>query len=161
MSEKTNVVIPKCEILVDADACPKVIKEILYRVAKRLSIKTTFYANHGLSFPPSPFIKFVQVPGGFDVVDQRIVDEVKAKWLVITADIPLASAVIQKEAYALNPRGDFYTKENIQQRLSLRNFMDEMRSTGQITGGGPAPLNNRDQQAFANALDSFLAKHFK
>ncbi|MBS0287972.1 MAG: YaiI/YqxD family protein [Proteobacteria bacterium] len=159
MSEKMHRA--KCEILVDADACPKVIKEILYRAAKRLSIKATFYANHGLTLPASPFLKFVQVPGGFDVVDKRIVDEVNPNSLVITADIPLAFAVIQKGAFALNPRGQFYTKENIEQRLALRNFMDEMRSSGQMTGGGPAPLNNRDQQAFANALDSFLAKSLK
>lgn len=160
MSEKIETH-RKIEILVDADACPKVIKEILFRVAKRLSIKTTLFANHGMAIPPSPFIKFVQVPGGFDVVDKKIVDVVGPQDLVITADIPLAAAVIEKNALALNPRGTFYTKENIQQRLSLRNFMDEMRSTGQLTGGGPPPLNNKDQQAFANALDSFLAKHFR
>ncbi|MGD9591138.1 MAG: YaiI/YqxD family protein [Candidatus Berkiella sp.] len=147
------------EILVDADACPKVIKEILFRAAKRLSIKTTLYANHAMSIPPSSFIKFVQVPGGFDVVDKKIIEQVSPHDLVITADIPLAAAVIEKGAFALNPRGTFYTTENIQQRLSLRNFMEEMRSTGQLKGGGPAPLNNKDQQAFANALDSFLAKY--
>ncbi len=160
MSEKIETT-RKIEILVDADACPKVIKEILFRVAKRLSIKTTLFANHGMSIPPSPFIKFVQVPGGFDVVDKKIVDLVLPHDLVITADIPLAAAVIEKDAFALNPRGTFYTKENIAQRLSLRNFMEEMRSTGQLTGGGPPPLNNKDQQAFANALDSFLGKHFR
>ncbi len=161
MSEKITISTHKCEILVDADACPKVIKEILFRAAKRLSIKTTLFANHHMAIPPSPFIKFIQVPGGFDVVDKHIVEVVQPGSLVITADIPLASAAIEKDAYALNPRGTFYTKENIQQRLSIRNYMEEMRSTGQITGGGPPPLNNRDQQAFANALDSFLAQHFK
>lgn len=119
---------------------------------------TTLYANHTLTIPKSPFIKFVQVPGGFDVVDHKIVELVKPGDLVITADIPLASGVVEKHAHALNPRGELYTKENIQQRLTLRNHMDELRSTGHVTGG-PPPLNQRDQQAFANALDSFLAKH--
>ncbi len=161
MSEKVEQPQPKCEILVDADACPKVIKEIIFRAAKRLSLPTTLFANHGMAIPPSPFIKFVQVPGGFDVVDKRIVEIVQPYSLVITADIPLAALVIEKNAHALNPRGEFYSKENIQQRLTMRNFMDELRSTGQIKGGGPGSLNNRDQQAFANALDSFLVKALK
>ncbi len=158
MSEKIKLP-PKIEILVDADACPKVIKEILFRAAIRLSIKTTLFANHGMAIPPSAFIKFVQVPGGFDVVDKKIVDLVLPNYLVITADIPLAAAVIEKDAFALNPRGNFYTKENIQQRLSIRNHLDELRSIGEFKGGGPPPLGNVEKQAFANALDSFLAKY--
>lgn len=147
-------------ILVDADACPKQIKEILYRVAKRVPVTVTLFANKPLYIPPSPHIKFVLVGGGFDVADKVIVEQTEAGDLVITADIPLASDVIAKEAFALNPRGEFYTSENIQQTLTLRNFMATMRDAGQVTGG-PRPLNNQDNQAFANALDRFLAKHVK
>lgn len=148
------------EILIDADACPNPIKQVLFRSSLRLKIITTLYANHTLTIPKSPFIKFVQVPGGFDVVDHKIVEVVKAGDLVITADIPLASGVIEKHAHALNPRGELYTKENIQQRLSIRNYMDDLRSQGERTGG-PPPLHPRDIQAFANALDRFLAKYAK
>ena len=148
------------QILVDADACPNVVKQILFRSAIRLGITTTLFANHAISIPPNPRIKLVQVPGGFDVVDHKIVEVVQPGDLVITADIPLASAVVEKKAHALNPRGELYTVENIQQRLAIRNFKQEMRDAGQITGG-PPPLNQRDQQAFANALDSFLTRHHK
>lgn len=146
------------KIYVDADACPNVIKQIVFRAAQRLKIPTTLLANHPLTVPHSPFIKFIQVPGGFDVVDKEIVAKVIAGDLVITADIPLAAEVIGKDAHALNPRGEFYTKENIQQRLSVRNLMEDLRSQGQRTQG-PPPLNQRDSQSFANALDSFLAKN--
>lgn len=145
-------------ILVDADACPNVIKQILFRSAKRLAMRTTLFANHGMAIPPSPWIKFVQVPGGFDVVDHKIVELVLPGDLVITADIPLASAVIAKKAHALNPRGFLYTEDNIQQRLAIRDRMTELRDQGERTRG-PAPLKQQDQQAFANALDSFLAKN--
>jgi uncharacterized protein YaiI (UPF0178 family) len=145
------------KILVDADACPKQIKEILFRAAKRTSIMVILFANKPLSIPPSPVIKFVLVGSGFDVADQVIVEQTEPGDLVITADIPLASDVIAKAAFALNPRGEFYTPENIQQTLSLRNFMATMRDSGQVTGG-PRPLNNQDNQAFANALDRFLSK---
>lgn len=145
-------------ILVDADACPNVIKQILFRSAKRIEMLTTLFANHTLTIPPSPWIKFVQVPGGFDVVDHEIVERVAPGDLVITADIPLASAVIEKKAHALNPRGELYTVENIQQRLAIRDRMTELRDMGQKTRG-PAPLKQQDQQAFANALDRFLAKN--
>ncbi|MBI2792982.1 MAG: YaiI/YqxD family protein [Gammaproteobacteria bacterium] len=148
------------EILVDADACPNPVKQVLFRSAVRLKITTTLYANHTLTIPKSPFVKFVQVPGGFDVVDHKIVELVKPGDLVITADIPLASGVIEKHAHALNPRGEMYTKENIQQRLTIRNYMEDLRSQGERTGG-PAPLHPRDIQSFANALDSFLAKNHK
>ncbi|MFA6037137.1 MAG: YaiI/YqxD family protein [Legionellales bacterium] len=144
-------------ILVDADACPNIIKEIIFRAAIRLKINITLFANHFISIPKNPLIKFIQVPGGFDVADQKIIATVEAGDLVITADIPLASAVIAKKAHALNPRGELYTLENIQQRLAIRNFMEDMRNVGQVTGG-PAPLNQRDQRAFANALDRFLMK---
>lgn len=145
-------------ILVDADACPKPIKEIIFRAAKRLSITTTLYANHDMPIPPSPFIKKVRVMGGFDVADQIIIDKVLISDLVITADIPLAAAVVEKGAHALNPRGELYTLDNVKDRLAMRNLMDGLRQVGQVSGG-PAPLNQRDLMAFANALDRFLAKH--
>ncbi len=148
------------KILVDADACPKPIKEILYRVAKRVKLATTFFANQPLWVPPSPYLKFVLAPPGFDEADKIIVERVEPGDLVITADIPLAAATIEKGGFALNPRGEFYTKENIQQRLSLRNFMETLRDSGQLTGG-PAALNTTNHQLFANALDRFVAKHTK
>ncbi len=147
-------------IFVDADACPNVIKEIIFRVAKRLKIKTIFFANHTLRLPPSPFIKFVQVEKGFDVADFEIEKRVEKGDLVITADIPLADSVIDKNATAINVRGMVYTKENIKEKLAMRNLMDGLRGAGQITGG-PPPLNKTDQQQFANALDRFLAKNLK
>lgn len=144
-------------IWVDADACPTVIKEILFRAAQRLKIPLTLVANQPLRVPPASNIKSVQVPSGFDVADNYIVQELNPGDLVITADIPLAAEVIENKGHALNPRGSLYTTENIRQRLAMRNFMEEMRSTGQVTGG-PPPLNQSDRQAFANALDRFLAK---
>jgi hypothetical protein len=144
-------------IWVDADACPKVIKDILFRAAERTGIELTLVANAALRVPPSRFIRSLQVARGFDVADNRIVELVENNDLVITADIPLAAAVIDKGGYALNPRGELYTPDNIRERLAMRNLMDELRSSGQITGGPPA-LSNSDRMAFANALDRFLAK---
>ena len=146
------------KILVDADACPNVIKDILVRASERLKITMIFVANKPLNVPKSPQISSVVVSSGFDVADQHIVTLIESGDLVITADIPLANEVIDKKGYALNPRGEFYTEENIKQRLTMRNFMDEMRTMGQASGG-PPPLNKRDRQVFANALDRFLAKH--
>jgi uncharacterized protein len=145
------------QIWVDADACPNPIKEILFRVAKRLGIQTTLVANQELQIPASPYIKAIQVRAGFDVADNRIVEVLKPGDLVVTADIPLAAEAIAKGAVALNPRGEFYTEGNIRERLSLRNFMDELRSGGVDTGGPPA-FSQRDRQAFANQLDRFLAR---
>ena len=145
------------QIWVDADACPAAIKEILYRAADRARVRVTLVANQPLRIPTSPYIRFTQVPAGLDVADRRIVELLEAGDLVVTADIPLAAATIDKNAHALNPRGELYTKDNIRERLSMRNFMDELRSSGVATGG-PAVLSQRDRQAFANALDSFLAK---
>ena len=145
------------QIWVDADACPGVVKEILFRVADRLQINVTLVANQLLRTPPSRFIRALQVPQGFDVADQEIVRLAQAGDLVITADIPLAAEVLEKEVFALNPRGEFYTKDNIQQFLSMRSFMDELRSSG-VDTGGPAPFNQSDRQAFANQLDKHLAK---
>ena len=142
---------------VDADACPVVIKEILYRAAERVRVPLTLVANHALRTPKSRFIKAIQVPSGFDVADNKIAQAVQAGDLVVTADIPLAAAVIDKGGFALNPRGEFYTEDNIRQRLNMRDFMEELRSSG-VQTGGPPPLNQGDRAAFANALDRFLAK---
>ncbi len=146
------------KIWVDADACPKPVKEILFRAADRTGTSLTLVANHALHPPPSPFINAIQVPGGFDVADNKIVRDMQAGDLVITADIPLAAEVIKLGGHALNPRGEMYSPANIQQRLSMRNFMDELRGSG-IQTGGPAALSQADRQHFANALDRFLASH--
>jgi len=143
-------------IWVDADACPKVIKEILFRASQRTGLSLTLVANHPLPKPRSPYINAVQVEGGFDVADRYIRDRVQTGDLVITADIPLAAEVIERNALALNPRGELYTQDNIRQRLGVRNFLEEMRSAGQVTGG-PAPMASKDRQAFANTLDRLLA----
>jgi uncharacterized protein YaiI (UPF0178 family) len=144
-------------IWVDADACPGVIKEIIYRAAERRQIPTTLVANQMLRTPPSRFIRAVQVPHGFDVADDHIVGQVDAGDLVVTADIPLASAVIGRGAHALNPRGEMYTTATIRERLTMRNFMEELRSAG-IQTGGPDTFCQADRQAFANQLDRFLAR---
>ncbi len=142
-------------IWVDADACPNVVKDILYRAAQRVELPLTLVANQALRTPPSPYIKSVRVGSGFDVADSYIVQQVVAGDLVITADIPLAAEVIEKGADAINPRGEHYTPDNIQQRLSLRNFMQEMRDIGEASGG-PPPISKSDRQAFANVLDRML-----
>ncbi len=147
-------------IWIDADACPNVVKEILFRAAQRTKIPLVLVANQAIRTPPSPYITSVQVSAGFDVADNHIVQHISQGDLVITADIPLAAEVVEKEAIALNPRGEKYTKENIKQRLTMRNFMEEMRSTGQASGG-PPPLNQQDRQAFANALDRYLVVYQK
>lgn len=148
------------QIWVDADACPNVIKEILFRAAERMKIRTTLVANQPLRTPPSLYVKSVQVQAGFDVADNHIVQALQAGDLVITADIPLAAEVITKQGHALNPRGQFYTPENIRERLRIRNVMEEMRNSGIMTGGPPA-LSQADRQAFANQLDRFLARQAK
>ncbi|ALP54417.1 hypothetical protein Tel_15390 [Candidatus Tenderia electrophaga] len=144
-------------IWVDADACPAVIKEILYRAAERVHIPLTLVANQPLRTPPSRYIKTVQVSPGFDVADNLIVKRVVAGDLVITADIPLAAEVIEKGGHALNPRGEFYSRENIRERLAMRDFMETLRSSG-VQTGGPNALHQRDRQSFANQLDRFLAR---
>ena len=145
------------QIWVDADACPNVIKEILFRVAERARIMVTLVANQPVPVPRMQYVRAVQVSQGFDVADNEIVLRCEPGDLVITADIPLAAEVIAKGATALNPRGELYTKENVKARLNMRDFMDTMRSSGIHTGGPPA-LNQRDRQAFANALDRFIAR---
>lgn len=148
------------QIWIDADACPGVIKEILYRAAQRKQVMLTLVANQPLRTPASPYIRSLRVAGGFDVADHKIVELVQTGDLVITADIPLAADVIKKGGYALNPRGDLYTADNIQERLTLRNFLGELRNTG-VQTGGPPPLNHSDRQAFANQLDRFLTQRVK
>jgi uncharacterized protein YaiI (UPF0178 family) len=144
------------QIWVDADACPGVVKDMLYRAAERTRRPLILVANQWLRVPPSPYIRVVQVPQGFDVADNHIAAAVAPGDLVITADIPLAAAVIDKGGHALNPRGEFYSRENIRQLLDMRNFMDTLRSSGVDTGGPPA-FSHADRQAFANQLDRFLA----
>jgi len=145
------------QIWVDADACPGVIKEILFRVAERTQIPVTLVANQLLRVPGSKFIRALQVPGGFDVADAEIVARVQPNDLVVTGDIPLAAQVLEKGGHALNPRGDFYTKDTIAQQLTMRAFMEELRSSG-VDTGGPAAFSQADRQNFANALDRHLAR---
>ncbi len=145
------------EIFVDADACPNVIKDILFRAAERARVPVTLVANSWLRTPPSRYVKSLQEAGGLDVADSEIVRRCAPGDLVVTADIPLAALVVEKGALALNPRGELYTADSIAQRLSMRNFMDELRGAG-VDTGGPAGFHARDRQAFGNALDRWLAK---
>jgi uncharacterized protein len=145
------------QIWVDADACPQVIKEILFRAADRVQVMTTLVANTTLRTPPSAFIKSVRVRPGFDVADHWIVQQLQPGDLVVTADIPLAAEVITRGAHALDPRGEMYSEDNVRERLAVRNLMQELRSTGDILGG-PAPFGHADRQRFANHLDRFLGR---
>jgi uncharacterized protein len=145
------------KIWVDADACPGVIKDILFRAANRTRTLLTLVANQPVNVPASPFIRTVRVGSGFDIADNEIVRQVEAGDLVVTADIPLAAEVIEKGGHALNPRGELYTTENVRARLNMRDFMDTLRASG-VNTGGPPPINQRDRQAFANNLDRFLAR---
>jgi uncharacterized protein len=145
-------------VWVDADACPVPIKEILFRAAERVKVQTVLFANHALRVPKSAFIRAVQVEQGFDVADAQILAKVAAGDLVVTADVPLAAQVVAARAFALNPRGTLYTSDNVKDHLARRDFMDALRSTGEITRG-PAPLSKPDLQAFANGLDRFLQQH--
>lgn len=142
----------------DADACPVVIKEILFRAAERTKIETILVANKLLRVPPSPYIRATQVPHGFDVADNQIVQDLQAGDLVITGDIPLAAQVIEKGGHALNPRGKLYTTANIKERLAMRNFMEELRGSG-VDISGPNALSQSDRQEFAAELDKFLLRH--
>jgi uncharacterized protein YaiI (UPF0178 family) len=145
-------------IWVDADACPVVVKEILFKAARRTGVLVTLVANQYLQVPPSPHITFVQVSAGFDEADNEIVKRMQARDLVITADIPLANDVIGKGGIALSPRGELFTTDNIASRLATRDLMDTLRSSG-IETGGPAPLSQRDRQQFANNLDRYLSQN--
>ncbi|SHO48464.1 YaiI/YqxD family protein [Desulfopila aestuarii] len=146
------------KIWIDADACPVAIREILYKAAERRRLQLTLVANSPIRIPSSPYIRFVRVAAGSDVADKAIVTELTPGDLVITADIPLAAAVVEKGAHALNPRGEMYSVENVRDRLSMRDFMDSLRSDG-IETGGPPPLTKRDRQTFANNLDTFLSRY--
>ena len=148
---------PAPQVWVDADACPGVIKEILFRAAERAGVQVTLVANQWLRTPPSRYIRALQVQGGFDVADSEIVELVRPGDLVVTQDIPLAARVLEKGGIAVNPRGDRYTPDNMAERLSIRDFMEELRGAGVQTGGPPA-FHARDRQAFANQLDRWLAQ---
>jgi uncharacterized protein len=148
------------QIWVDADACPVVIREILFRAAERTGVLLTLVANKPVKLPTGRSVRFVQVPAGLDAADKRIVELMVSGALVITADVPLAAFAIEKGGVALNPRGELYTSENVRERLSVRNFLDELRGSGVNTGGPPA-LSQRERQMFANQLDRLLAKRGK
>jgi len=147
-------------IWVDADACPNVIKTILFRAAERVNIPCILVANQAISIPPSKWIERRVVSSGFDMADNYIVEQVENLDLVVTADIPLASEVIAKGALAINPRGELYSKENIKQRLAMRDFMEQMRSSG-IQSDGPSTFSQQDRMAFANTLDKLLTQRIK
>jgi len=149
--------LPTAQIWVDADACPVVIRDILVRVADRVPIRVTMVANQYQTKPPSLHVTCLQVDQGFDVADNEIVRRVTAGDIVITSDIPLAAEVVEKQATALSPRGELYTRHNIKARLNMRDFMDSMRGSG-VQSGGPPPFSHKDRQAFANQLDRLLAK---
>lgn len=147
-------------IWIDADACPVVIREIICRAANRTQTETIFVANSYLKVPPSPHIRFIQVPKGFDIADNEIAARAVSGDLVITGDIPLAAEVMEKQVEAINTRGEPYSEDTIRQRLNMRDFMDTMRASG-VQSGGPPPLGQAEKQAFANALDRYLAKTAK
>lgn len=144
-------------IWVDADACPVQVKELIFRAAERKEIQTTFVANQTIRVPKSLYIQFIQVPKGFDVADNEISNRVSPGDLVVTQDIPLAAEVIEKDCIAISTRGDLYTKANIKARLTMRNFMEELRSSGVQTGGPPA-LNAKDIKVFADCFDRLLSQ---
>lgn len=143
-------------VWVDADACPNLIKTVLFRAAQKRQFYTVLVANQVVAAPPSKYIRAVRVSGGFDVADEYIVSQLQGGDLVITGDIPLAAKVIQQQGFALNPRGELYSKDNIGEKLAIRDFMQQMRDSGVQTGGAAA-MNAKDVQSFANALDRFLA----
>ena len=145
------------QIWVDADASLGVIKDILFRAAERAQVRVTLVANQWLRTPPSRFVRSLQVAGGFDVADSAIVERVRPGDLVVTQDIPLAARVLERGGIAVNPRGELYTAENMAERLSMRNFMEELRGSGVQTGGPPI-FHARDRQAFANRLDHWIAQ---
>jgi len=148
---------PRVKIWVDADSCPGVIKDILFRAAERTQVALVLVANRMLRVPPSPWIRAIQVPAGFDVADQRIADEANVGDLVVTSDIPLAAKVVAKQAHVIDFRGELLDANNIEERLTLRNFMDGLRASG-VDTGGPAALSAADSKAFANRLDRLLTK---
>ncbi|WP_414446813.1 YaiI/YqxD family protein [Burkholderia sp. 22PA0099] len=146
------------QVLVDADACPVVVKDMLFRAARRVEVCVTLVANQYLRVPPSRFVKSVQVPATPDAADQRIVELAEAGDLVITSDIPLAAAALDKGAFVLDTRGGWFSCENIRERLAMREMLDQLRGSG-VDTGGPAPYSPQDGKAFASQLDRFLARH--
>jgi uncharacterized protein YaiI (UPF0178 family) len=148
------------KIWVDADACPVVIKDILFKAVERTGVEMTLVANQSIRIPRSRFINMLQVKSGFDVADNEIVKRISIDDLVITSDIPLAAEVIEKGAHALNPRGELYSADSIRAILNMRDFMDTLRASGVNTGGPPA-ISQSDRQSFANHLDKFLTKYSK
>ncbi|MBN1958438.1 MAG: YaiI/YqxD family protein [Desulfuromonadales bacterium] len=145
------------KIWVDADACPAVIKDILFRAARRTGLNLTLVANHAMRIPRQPGVDFILVPAGADVADNEIVQRMRPGDIVVTADIPLAAQVVEKGALALNPRGELYSRENVRERLNVRDFMESLRNSG-IETGGPAALSRVDRNRFANQLDRLLTQ---
>lgn len=143
------------KIWVDADACPAVIKEILFRAAERVAIHLTLVANHSMRVPPSRYINLLQVSHGFDIADHEIIARLAPGDVVVTSDIPLAAEVIEKGAHALNPRGELYSADTIKARLGMRDFMETLRASGIVTKGPPS-MNHKDRKAFADQLDKLL-----
>jgi uncharacterized protein YaiI (UPF0178 family) len=149
------------KIWIDADACPKIIKEVIFKTAARLQVPVTLVANSYLTIPHSPLINLIQVDQGADVADFYIVKNVEDDDLVITADIPLAALIVEKNAIAINSRGEIYTEENINERLSMRDYMTDLRDNGGVITGGPAPFGPKDKEKFTNSLDRLLTKMLK
>jgi hypothetical protein len=148
------------KIWIDADACPRAVKEIIFKASLRLNISVCLVANSYMTVPPGPLITFIQVGKGTDIADLYIFTQVNANDLVITADIPLAALVVEKGASAINPRGELYTEENARERLSMRDFMQNLRDNG-VDTGGPPPFGPKDKERFANSIDRILAKLMK
>lgn len=150
-------VYPQLKIWIDADACPKAIKEIVFKASYRLNIPVSLVANSYMTIPRGPLFTFIKVAKGTDIADLHIVDNVGASDLVITADIPLAALVVEKGATAINPRGELYTEENVRERLSVRDFMQNLRDSG-VETGGPAPFGPKDKERFANSINRILTR---
>lgn len=148
------------KVWIDADACPKMVKEVIFKASFRRKFEVCLVANSYMHIPDSPYISFVKVDKGDDVADFYIVESLGSDDLVVTADIPLAALVVAKDAIAINPRGEIYTEENISERLSVRNFMQDLRDSG-VETGGPAPLNSKDKELFTNSFDRILTKLLK
>lgn len=147
-------------IWIDADACPKIVKEIIFKTSHRLNIPVTLVANSMMAIPHSPLINIIKVDKGDDVADQYIVDQVSTEDLVVTADIPLAALVVEKQAIAINPRGELYTEDNVREKLSMRDFMKELRDSG-MDNSGPSSYGAKDKEQFANAFNSIITKMMK
>tara|TARA_B100001971_G_scaffold84647_1_gene78113 strand:+ start:223314 stop:223763 length:450 start_codon:yes stop_codon:yes gene_type:complete len=148
------------KVWIDADACPRMVKELIFKASFRLKVDVCLVANSYMQIPQAPNISLIQVEKGDDMADFYIVEHLSANDLVVTADIPLASLVVEKDATAINPRGEIYTEENIRERLSVRNFMQELRDSG-VETGGPPPLGAKDKEQFANAFDRIMTKLLK